>query len=232
MTAPTLSTPPRRRRRWVRRVLIGLAVLVVLLLAGTAAAVKLQPVPDPLALPAAAAAPTGASDGTWAVGPGSLAGFRIRQVVIGLSSDVVGRTTGLTGTATVTGDKVTGADVQVDLRALTSGDKPAPSFTKGLDTDRYPTATLRLNGPIPLGPGFATGAVTTASATVQLTLHGVSRPVTVPLQARRSGDAVQVSGRFPVSFADHRITSPGGIPFLGDLDDHGVAEFLLVLHRA
>ena len=215
----------------MRRVVIGVVVLLVLALAGTAAAVKLQPVPGALALPATSVAPTGVLEGTWTVGPGSVAGFRITQTVIALSSDVVGRTTGLTGTATVTTGQVTGADVEVDLRGLTSGGKPAPQFTKGLDTDRYPTATIRVTRPIPLDPSFTTGATITASAAGQLTLHGVARPVTVPLQARRSGDTLLVTGRFPVSFADHRITHPGGIPVLGDLDDHGVAEFLLVLHR-
>jgi len=71
---------PRRPRRWRRWLLAGVALLVVLVVAGAAIFVKSQPSAAPLTLPSAAARPpVGPVDGTWDVAAGSVAGFRIRE---------------------------------------------------------------------------------------------------------------------------------------------------------
>ena len=72
-----------------------------------------------------------------------------------------------------------------------------------------------------------------ASVTVpgQLSLRGQSHPVTITLTARQDGDTLQAVGTIPVAFADWAIPSPAGYGPFGSLDDHGTAEFLLVLHR-
>ena len=67
-------------------------------------------------------------------------------------------------------------------------------------------------------------------ATGQLTLHGTTRQVAVPLQARLSGGAVQVSGSIPIVFADWNITNPSFGPIT--TQDHGTMEFLLDLARS
>ncbi len=55
--------------------------------------------------------------------------------------------------------------------------------------------------------------------------------MTVPLSARRDAANMEVAGSIPVTFADWGIAGPKGYGMLGSLADHGVAEFLLVLHR-
>jgi hypothetical protein len=50
------------------------------------------------------------------------------------------------------------------------------------------------------------------------------------IRAQR-GSAIQVAGSIPVSFSAWGIQPPGGLGFFGSLADHGIAEFLLVLHR-
>ena len=234
MTATVAAPPgrPRRRRRWLRWVLVSAIALVVLLVAAVAAAVKLQPSPAPLALPASVATPTGPLDGTWSATTGSVAGFRIRQTVFGLTSDVVGLTDDVTGTVTVEGGRVTTAHLRINLLALTSGGKPAPQFGTSLDTQRYPDATVDLAASVAPDAGFASGAVATVSATGQLNLHGVTHTVTVPVSMRRDGAEVGVAGSFPVNFADWSIARPEGYGWIGSLADQGTAEFLLVLHRS
>lgn len=228
----TTPQPPRRRRHWLRWLLISGAAVLVLLVGVVVAAVTLQPVPAPLALPAATAAPSGPLDGTYRVAAGSRAGFRVRQTVLGLHSDVVGRTGAVTGTVTVAGGRVTAATLQVDLRALTTGNgRPAPQFTTSLDTRRYPDATIGLGRPVALG-GAAAGKAVTVDATGTLALHGVTRTVTVPLRVRRDGTGLDVAGSLPVRFADYRVTGPRGYGPFGSLADHGTAEFLLLLHHA
>ncbi|MET8162594.1 YceI family protein [Sphaerisporangium sp. NPDC005289] len=223
---------PRRERHWIRWTLIGIATLVVVTLVTAALAVKLQPTPAPLTLPASAAAPVGPLDGTWQVSPESVAGFRVEQTVLGLTSDVVGRTEGVTGSVVIAHGRVTEADLRIDLRALTSDDKkPAPQFGVSLETGRFPDATVGLARPVSLNDRLAFGAATTVSATGRLTLHGVTREVTTRLSARRDATDLRIAGSIPVAFADWGIARPVGVPFFGDLADHGVAEFLLVLRH-
>jgi polyisoprenoid-binding protein YceI len=230
---PSAPERPRRKRRWLRWTIAGTATLVVLTVGLVAVASKLQPVPAPLTLPATAAAPVGPVDGTYRPTSGSVAGFRIQQTVLGLTSDVVGRTTDITGTATITDGQVTTADLRVGLLALTTGDaKPAPQFGISLDTQRYPDATISLAPPVTLDAAFASGTTLTVNAAGTLTLHGVTRTVTMPLSVRRDGTSIDVAGSVPVAFADYGITRPTGYGGLGSLADHGVAEFLIVLHRS
>jgi polyisoprenoid-binding protein YceI len=236
-TAPQLPVPsapvrPRRKRHWLRWTIAGTAVLVVLIVGLVAVASKPQPVPAPLTLPATAATAVGPADGTYQPTSGSVAGFRIEQTVLGLTSDVVGRTTDITGTATIAGGQVTTAGLRVGLVALTTGDaKPAPQFGISLDTQRYPDATIGLVQPVTLDAAFTSGTTVTVNAVGTLTLHGVTRTVTVALSIRRDGGSIDVAGSIPVAFADYGIAGPTGYGGLGSLADHGIAEFLLVLHR-
>jgi polyisoprenoid-binding protein YceI len=236
-TTPQVSGPdapdrPRRKRRWLRWTIAGTAALAVLAVGLVVAAVTLQPTPAPLALPADPAAPVGPVNGTYQAASASVAGFRVQQTIIGLTSDVVGRTEDLTGTVTIANGQATTAGVRVGLRALTSGPgKPAPQFGISLDTQRYPDATIALARPVILDATFSSGATISVNAFGQLTLHGITRSVTVALSVRRDAADIDVAGSFPVAFADYGIAGPRGYGVLGSLADHGMAEFLLVLHR-
>lgn len=231
LPAPTPPGRPRRKHHRLRWILAGLAVLVVVIVAAVAMAIKLQPTPAPLALPASATAPVGPLDGTWQVASGSVAGFRIQQTVLGMTSDVVGRTEDITGTVVIARGQVTEASLRINLLALTSGGKPAPQFGISLDTQHHPDATVGLARPVTLDDSFASGATTTVTAAGELTLRGGTRTMTVQLSMRRDAANVQVAGAIPITFADWGIAGPKGYGMLGSLADHGVAEFLLVLHR-
>lgn len=234
--SPQSPVRPRRRRHWLRWTLVGIVAALVLLVGAVALAVRMQPVPAPLRLPASVAAPVGSLDGTYQAGPGSVAGFRVQQTVVGLTSEVVGRTGDVTGSVAVAGGQVTTASLRVNLLALTSGGnpgaKPAPQFGISLATQRYPDATIDLAGPVTLGGSLASGTAVRVTATGNLTMHGVTRTVTVPLTIRRDAADLEVTGSFPVVFADWGIAQPKGYGALGSLADHGVAEFLLILRHA
>ena len=92
-------------------------------------------------------------------------------------------------------------------------------------------ATFTLTQPVTLGPAFTSGATITAKATGQLTMRGISHLVTVTISGRRNGSALQVAGSIPIAFSDWGIKGPKGYGLFGSLANHGVAEFLLVLHR-
>lgn len=218
------------RRRWIRRILAGLATLLVLAIW---AFIRFQPTPAPLALPAApAAAPAGPLDGTWAVSAGSVAGFRVPETALGMSNDTVGRTTAVSGTIVLSGDQVTAATFRIGLTALKADGKSQPQFARSLDTPRFPVATFTLTEPVTVGSSLATGGTVNVTAAGRLSMDGVTRPVTVTVAGRRDGSALDVAGTIPVAFSAWDIKGPGGYGFLGSLADHGVAEFLLILHQA
>ena len=223
---------PGRRRRWWRWLLAGVVLLGVLVVGGAAILVKSQPSAAPLTLPPAAAKPSaGPADGTWDVTTGSVAGFRIRESALGFGDDVTGRTTAVTGTAVITGGRVTSAVFRIVLTAITVGGKPMPQFATSLDTAAHPDATITLAGPARLPAGFGTGRTVTVALPGQLTLRGVTRPVTMTISARRDGAAVEAAGSLTVASGRWGITLPAGFGFLGGLSSQATAEFLLILHR-
>jgi polyisoprenoid-binding protein YceI len=185
----------------------------------------------PLALPAAAAAPAGPLDGTWAVAGGSVAGFRVRASAFGIGNDVVGRTPAVSGTITVARDWVVGARLRVALAGIRVDGKTEPQLLQSLRTDRYPVATFSLTEVAAMGPGFAAGRTVTRQVHGFLFINGTACGVTVTITARRSGSALEVAGAMPVEFSYWGIQAPPGAGILGSLADSGTAEFSLVLHR-
>jgi polyisoprenoid-binding protein YceI len=229
---PQASGHASGKRHWGRWVAAGVAGLVVLLVVAVGLFIKLQPTPAPLILSSgAASAPAGRLDGTWDVAAGSLAGFRVQETALGFSNDTVGRTSVATGALVMSGGRLTSAAVRVDLTAVKVGGKTQPQFAKSLGTARYPMATFTLAYPVTLSPAFASGATIRVTATGLLELNGISRPVSFTVSGRRDGTALQVAGSIPIAFSTWDIKGPSGYGFLGSLANHGVAEFLLILHR-
>jgi polyisoprenoid-binding protein YceI len=221
---------PRRRRHWWRWIPGGVAALVMLAVVAAGVVVRLTPVPAPLTLPKDAAAPSGPLDGTWRVTAGSVAGFRVRETVIGFSNDVTGRTGRITGTAVVAGTHITHAAFRVSLGAIrVDGKTRQPQLVRSLDVTTHPVATITLAQPVLLPAAFSSGAAITRTAAATLTLNGITRPVTVTLSARRDGTAIEAAGSLPVAFSDFRITGPSGFGVFGSLASDGTAEFLIIL---
>jgi hypothetical protein len=228
------STLPRsaRKHHWWRWIAAGVAALVVVIVAAVGAYIQLQPTPAPLSLPSGpVSAPAGPLDGTWLVGPGSAAGFRVRETALGFSNDAVGRTAGVTGSIVIAADRVTSATLHVQLTTIKVGGRTQPQFAASLDTAAHPVASFSLTEPTALTAEFASGSVFSERVIGQLSMNGATRAVAVSLSARRDGSELQVAGFIPVTFAAWRIAQPTGFGFLGSLASHGIAEFLLVLHR-
>jgi polyisoprenoid-binding protein YceI len=226
------SGRPMRKHHWWRWIAASLVALVLLVVLAVGLFIKLQPSPAPLTFPANATRPDGPLDGIWGPAKGSLAGFRVSQTALGFSSEVVGRTNGVTGTIIVSDGRVTTAMFRIDLSTLTVSGKKQPQFAASLDTANHPVATFTLTQPVRLGPAFASGSTITARCSGDLTLRGVSRLVTFPIAGRRDGTALEVAGSVPVTFSAWGIKGPSGFGLLGSLADHGVAEFLIILRRA
>lgn len=258
--SPTPSSPaPSRRRRW-RWLALAVIVPVLLAAAGlwwfvlrhdapaevsldqALAGIESTPTtPAPAAPATTAAAPAaGAADGTWKVdrsitnaqGSGSFTGFRIDEVLVSVGkATAVGRTPSVDGTITVSGATVTAAQIAADLTDITTNDSRRDSAVqRALATTRYPDATFVLTQPIQVGSVPADGQRITVPATGDLTIRGVTKSVTVELQAQLQGDVLVVIGSAPVALADYGVTAPTA-PVVASVADEGTFEFQLYFRR-
>ena len=171
-------------------------------------------------------------DGTWNVASGSQAGYRVKETLFGQSNTAVGRTSAVTGKIVVQGTSVTSGTFSVDLTKVSSDQSQRDQQFRGriMQTSQFPTATLTLTSPIQVSTVPADGAQTTANASGNLTMHGVTKPVTFQVTAQRSGDTIAASGSIPITFADWNIDNPSGGP--AQTEDHGILEFLVNLTHA
>ena len=204
--------------------------------------------PQKLALSSPTATPssTASSDstpsaaaGTWTVASGSQAGYRVREQLAGLSapSDAVGRTSSVHGNVTIAADgstySVTAVSITVDVNTLTSDRSMRDQriHRMGLESDRYPTATFVLSTPITLPTDAGNGQAFQISATGKLTLHGVTRTVTIPIDARLSGSQIELVGSITFPFSDFGMTPPSIGGFVS-VQDNATMEFQLKLARS
>ncbi len=188
--------------------------------------------------PSPTGAATGSLEGTWSVAEGSEAGYRVREKLAALpaTSDAVGRTTVVTGALTVTstGSQVVadGVNVEVDVSTLESDEDRRDNRirTSGLETDRFPTATFVSTAPVTLPAGTDAGQPVQAEVTGNLTIHGVTKLVTIPLEVQLNGDQGQVVGSLKFPFSDFGMTPPSVGGFVS-VENDATLEFKLLLAR-
>jgi polyisoprenoid-binding protein YceI len=216
---------------------VGLAVtLVVGLLAGGGWLLLAGRDAPPAARlrPGSGAGGVGRPDGEWVVArtDDGFVGYRIRERLGAISApnDVVGRSHDVSGTVAIAGGTLTAAAVTVDMTTLRTDMEPRDGRMRqdGLETLRFPTATFKLTRPVPLGD-VSGGRVVSVVLAGELTLHGVTRPVVFPVQARWDGATIQVAGAMPVRRADFGLQTPSLVGFR--IQDQGVVELELTLVR-
>ena len=175
--------------------------------------------------------PAAATGNTWSIAAGSQVGYRVVEVLFGQDTEGVGRTEAVTGSLTLDGTTVSAATFTVDMKTLVSDDaRRDRKFIGGImNTATIPTSTFTLTAPIDLGTAPADGEEITVSATGDLLLHGVTKPVTFDLTAKRTGGTIAVAGSIDVKFADYDINNPSGGPIT--TEDHGLIEFALAFSQ-
>jgi|GEM_PF-6202336 len=162
---------PFPRRRGFRYALAALVVAVAALVAGPFVFFHLVegPAPPSLALPRASAGTGGPSsplDGTWRVGKGSRAEYRVHEFLFGQSGVAVGSTPDVSGTVVVDGATVTHAAITVDMRTVTTNmaGRNVMFHDAIMKTATYPYGVFKLARPIHLGKLPAAGQVVNVRA--------------------------------------------------------------------
>lgn len=231
----------------VRRGLVMAGVAAVALVAiGVAATLLLgsHRSPPPLAL--GSPTPGGAASslvGSWKVGAGSEAGYRVREQFINQPgpTEAVARSTKISGGLQVrksgTALTATGLHFTADLSALVSQDKYAnyqiyqrDFFIRSiyLQTDQYPNGDFTANSVV-IPAAIESGPVS-LSVAGKLKVHGVTKSVTTQLQAQRNGDNIEVAGSINVDMRDFGVEVPS-ISFT-TAEPQVLIEYHLVLVRA
>lgn len=206
--------------------------------------------PTPVSLPSALAVGAAASDdpgstgstagvggleGAWTVAAsGSFVGYRVQEQLVGIGANTaVGRTSSVTGSLTASGTTITAVEMSADLTTLKSDSDQRDGRLRddGLQTSRFPTATFKLTTPIELGSVPAEGQTVNATATGDLTIHGTTKSIQIPIQAQLKSGVVTVVGSIDIVFADYGFSGPTSFKVLS-VEDHGIMEFQLVFAHA
>ena len=173
--------------------------------------------------------------GTWTVAAESVAGYRVREQLASLpaESDAVGRTDQITGSITVetSGETatLTAATLTVDTTSITSDESRRDNRmrSEGLETDAFPTATFTLTAPVEVPAAALEGTPSEVSLTGDLTLHGVTKSVSIPAQAQLVNGTISVAGSISFPLSDYAIVAPNIGGFIVSIADTGTLEFLV-----
>lgn len=229
------------------KVVIGLAAVLVVL--GTVGAVA-GPIlyRDVFAAPPAAAPTLQAEDssmltapgdpleptalsGEWSIAAGSESGYRVNEVLNGTPVTVTGRTDKVGGSMSVDGLTLTAARLTVDVASIAtdSGSRDQYFRESVMRAGEFPTATFTLTAPATAAAVPAAGETVEVTLAGDLTIAGVTRPVSFAAHARTDGTTAEIAGSIPISFAEFGVTAPN-LGFVS-VDDHGFVEFQLIATR-
>lgn len=153
-------------------------------------------------------------NGRWRIlrQPRDFVGYRIKELFgdAVLKRDAVGRTNTVTGSLTITGNRVETAVVSADVSKLDSGREARDSYARdnALESTKFPTARFELSAPITLPAPIARGERVHVAGNGTLLLHGVTRSIVITLDARWNGPTIDVVGTAPIQLRDFKIDPP------------------------
>lgn len=180
--------------------------------------------------------PSAGIDGEWTVqanADATFIGYRINEVLNTIGDfEVVGRTSDVSGTLAIDGTTITAVSVVAQMDTLTTdnGGRDRAMRSQALQTETFPEATFTLTTPIELDAVPAEGEAIQATATGDLTIHGVTQSVDFPLEAQLVGDSIVVIGQLPMLLADYDITAPSA-PIVASVEDNALLELSIVLSK-
>lgn len=169
--------------------------------------------------------------GTWAVTEGSEAGYRVDEVLNGTEVTVTGRTDQVEGSATVDGLTLTDAEFTVDVASIATDRSQRDAYFRdsALRTDEHPSASFTLSEPVTADEAPTSGEVSEQELTGELTIAGVTKPVTATAQFRTDGTTVNLAGSIEITFEDFGVQAPS-LGFV-TVEPTGFVEFDLTLQK-
>ena len=189
-------------------------------------------VSDSSTTPSSTPTPDVGISGTWLATSESTVGYRVKEVLGGVDTEGVGRTNQVNGSLTIQDTTVLSTVFEIDVASIKSDSSKRDSQFSGniMDTATYPTATFRLLTPIDFGTIPTDGQSITATAQGELTLHGVTQPVSFEVTAKIANGIIGVLGSIDITFADYGIANPSNA--FVTTGDTGLLEFVLAFQKS
>lgn len=173
-------------------------------------------------------------DNTFPFTGSSYVGYRVVEELATIGAfTAVGRTTTVSGSLTIDETQITAVDVVADLTRLKSDSSSRDEVirSQALESSTFPEARFTLSEPIELGEIPDPDTTISVQAVGELTLHGGTNAVTVPLEATLvGGDTIAVVGTVPVVFSDYDIDPPSAAIVVA-IEDEGEMELQLFFTR-
>lgn len=182
-------------------------------------------------------------DGTWTVdtsigsfsfedATSSFVGFRVAEELASIgATEAVGRTPEVSGSIEIEGTTLLGGSFVADFTAIVSNDSRRDNKIRGaLDTSQFPTGTFVLTEPVDFSAIPTDGESASVVATGDLTVHGITNSIQIPLEARLVDEVIVVVGSVDIVFADYDVEAPSAAIVLS-VEDHGLIELQLFFTR-
>ncbi len=206
-----------------RKVFVLTIACLGLIVAGCASATGSTPnAPQPASVPTTSApastpATSSATSGTirLAIAEGTEARYRVREQLANrnLPGEAVGTTTAVTGAIVVRPNGAIVSDqskIVVDLQTLRSDESRRDNFIKQntLQTNQFPTAEFVATEARGLPSTLPASGEATFQLVGDMTVHGVTRPVTWDVTARLAGNDLSGTATTSFKFGDFGMTTP------------------------
>ena len=192
---------------------------------------------DPQTTPSSAQAATNDAVKLTIDQSASQAKYHAREQLAGrnLPSEAVGTSSSVSGTLVLGADGSVLSDqsqIQVDLRQLKSDESRRDNFIQGnpLQTSRFPTATFVPTAVDGLPNPLPSSGQSTFQMSGNLTVHGVTKPVTWQVTAKFGDTQVSGNATTNVNISDFGMTPPKAGPVLS-IDDALTLEMVFTANR-
>jgi polyisoprenoid-binding protein YceI len=160
-------------------------------------------------------APTAANVLRFSIDTGSSAKYVVREKLAQLpvSTDAVGTTTDITGDIFLTNNGLASGQTssfKVDLRTLKTDEALRDRFVRDntLQTGQFPFAEFIITGITPFPANYVEGTEASLNITGNMTIHGVTKPMTFTTKARRAGGSLTGIADVDFKMTDFNITPP------------------------
>ncbi len=175
--------------------------------------------------PTAAAEPEAPAVGGFVIGEGSEATFTVNEKLawLDLPNDAVMRTVGIAGTIHLDGQP---SVIELDLHSMTSDSDRRDGYVRNRMFPDHRTATFTVSDLGDLPDPLPEGEEITRQVEGELSIKGVTKPITFEVQARKDPDKLFVLGRTTFTWADLELPPPN-IPGRIEVKDEVQVEVLL-----
>ena len=185
----------------------------------------MEPTAAPEPEPTAMVEPEAPADVGFTIGEGSEATFTVNEKLawLDLPNDAVMRTVGMAGTIYLDGRPTV---IELDMHSMTSDSDRRDGYVRNRMFPDHRTATFTVSDLGDLPDPLPEGEVIARQVQGELSIKGVTKPITFDVEARKDPDKLFILGRTTFTWADLELPPPN-IPGRIEVKDEVRVEVLL-----